>query len=64
MTEYLLLSKFQRIEKELNALGYTVHPMKTAFFVMDKANSRMCADMQTIEGLDGFLQAILYERKA
>lgn len=61
--EYQLLSKFQRIEKDLNDLGYTVHPMKTAFFVMDKANSKMCADVQTVEGLAGFLQAVWYERR-
>ena len=61
MTDFELVYNYQRVEEQLNAEGFKISPVKTAFFVHNSKGT-IVADCQTVDGLRGFLQAIQYAK--
>jgi hypothetical protein len=62
MKEYELLWKYNIATQHLQMAGYKVSPGKTGFFISD-INGKMVADVQTVDGVDGFLQGIQWAKE-
>lgn len=60
--EYELLWKYNIAAKHLEMAGYKVAPGKTAFFITN-ANNQFVAEVQTVDGVDGFLQGIQWAKE-
>jgi len=59
MTEFELVYNFQRVEQELKAEGYSISPVKTAFFIHNSRGT-IVGDCRTVDGLRAFLQGVQY----
>lgn len=63
MKDYELIAKYNATVSRLNDEGYKVSAVNTAFFVHNNKGT-IVADVQTIEGLYGFLQGIQWANEA
>lgn len=57
MTDYKTLQNFRHFEQQLNELGYKVSATDHAFYIHNKTG-KIVADVQSIDGLRGFLQGV------
>lgn len=62
MKEYELIRKYIIGMQHLEMAGYKVAPGKTSFLITDKTN-KIVADVQTVDGVDGFLQGIQWAKE-
>jgi hypothetical protein len=62
MTDYELVANFRSWEQQLLNLGYKVSPISHGFYIHNDKGT-IVADVQTIDGLRGFAQAIEYAKK-
>lgn len=58
MMDYDIVQRYIGLEKQINAAGYTI-TSSSGFFIRNKQN-QIVAQVASVDGLYGFLQAIEY----
>lgn len=59
MEHFKLVYDFQAWERQLNQLGYKVSAIHTGFYIHNSKGT-IVADIQTVDGLRGFVQGVEY----
>jgi hypothetical protein len=62
MNEYELIWKYNIASEHLKMAGYKVSPGKTGFHITN-SNNKIVGSVQTVDGVDGFLQGIWWAKE-